>query len=80
MYDLVIRNATIVDGTGREAYRGDLAVKDGAIVAVGEVSGEGHREIDATGQLLTPGWVDVHTTEWLPFVIAHHTLGWIFYG
>ncbi len=61
MYDLVIRNATIVDGTGRDAYAGDLAVKDGRIAAVGAVEGGGSREIDARGRLLTPGWVDVHS-------------------
>ena len=61
MYDLVIRNATIVDGTGAPAYSGDLAVKGGKIAAVGEVTGSGTREIDAAGKLLTPGWVDVHS-------------------
>ncbi|NND68403.1 MAG: amidohydrolase family protein [Halioglobus sp.] len=61
MYDLVIRNARIVDGTGRDAYTGDLAVQDGKIAAVGTVEGSGTREIDAGGKLLTPGWVDVHS-------------------
>ena len=61
MYDLVIRNANIVDGTGKSTYRGDLAVKDGKIAALGEFDGEGRREIDAVGKLLTPGWVDVHS-------------------
>ncbi len=61
MYDLVIRNATIVDGTGAAAYRGDLAVEDGKIAAVGRIEGEGKREIDAKEHLLTPGWVDVHS-------------------
>lgn len=61
MYDLVIRNANIVDGTGKPTYRGDLAVKDGKIAALGEFDGEGRREIDAVGKLLTPGWVDVHS-------------------
>jgi N-acyl-D-aspartate/D-glutamate deacylase len=61
MYDLVIRNATIVDGTGQPAFQGDLAVIDGAIAAVGIVGESGRREIDAAGKLLTPGWVDVHS-------------------
>ena len=61
LYDLVIRNATIVDGTGKPAYAGDLAVSKGKIAAVGKVSGAGAREIDAGGKLLTPGWVDVHS-------------------
>jgi N-acyl-D-aspartate/D-glutamate deacylase len=61
MYDLVIRNAHIVDGTGKPAFTGDLAVSHGRIVAVGEVKTAGRKEIDAGGKLLTPGWVDVHS-------------------
>ena len=60
-YDLVIRNGTIVDGLGGEPYRGDVAVSGGVIVAVGTVDGSGTREIDATGLLVTPGFVDLHT-------------------
>ncbi|MFL3653725.1 MAG: amidohydrolase family protein [Halioglobus sp.] len=61
MYDLVIRNANIVDGTGKPAFLGDLAINNGKIAAVGDVSANGNREIDAQGKLLTPGWVDVHS-------------------
>ncbi|MDH4042268.1 MAG: amidohydrolase family protein, partial [Gammaproteobacteria bacterium] len=61
MYDLVIRNATIVDGTGKPSFTGDLAVSGGRIAAVGAVPGPGRQEIDAAGKLLTPGWVDVHS-------------------
>ena len=60
-YDLVIRNGTIVDGLGGEPYRGDVAVSGGVIAAVGTVDGPGTREIDATGLLVTPGFVDLHT-------------------
>jgi N-acyl-D-aspartate/D-glutamate deacylase len=61
-YDLIIRNGTIVDGRGGEPYVGDVAVRDGVIEAVGSVNGEGaRREIDATGLLVTPGFVDLHT-------------------
>ena len=61
-YDLIIRNGTIVDGLGGEPYVGDLAVKDGVIKAVGSINGDGAtREIDATGRLVTPGFVDLHT-------------------
>lgn len=60
-YDLVIRNGTIVDGLGGEPYPGDVAVSDGVIAAVGTVDGTGTREIDATGLLVTPGFVDLHT-------------------
>ena len=54
-YDLIIRNGLIVDGTGEEAYGGDIAISDGFIVEVGDVSGVADREIDAGGQLVTPG-------------------------
>ena len=61
MHDLVIRNANIVDGSGAPAFTGDIAVDGDRIVAVGVVEGEGRREIDAAGNLVTPGWVDIHT-------------------
>ncbi len=65
-YDLLIRNGTIVDGSGGEPYVGDVGVRDGVIVAVGpqkdSVNGDtAAREIDATGLLVTPGFVDLHT-------------------
>ena len=61
-YDLIIRNGTIVDGLGGEPYVGDVAVQNGVIAAVGHVNGSGAtREIDAAGQLVTPGFVDLHT-------------------
>lgn len=73
MYDLVIRNGKIVDGTGVEAFVGDIAIEGNKIVAVGEVSGAGKREIDASGKLVTPGWVDMHThfdgqVTWDPYL------------
>ena len=61
MHDLVIRRGTIVDGTGRGRYEGDVAVDDGVIAAVGEVPSRGRREIDAGDLVVAPGWVDVHT-------------------
>jgi N-acyl-D-aspartate/D-glutamate deacylase len=61
-YDLIIRNGTIVDGLGGDPYVGDVAVRDGVIAGVGHVNGEkAKREIDATGLLVTPGFVDLHT-------------------
>src|SRR5438067_1732085 len=61
MHDLVIRGATVVDGTGGPKRIADVAVDDGRITAVGDVGGRGRREIDADGLLLAPGWVDIHT-------------------
>ena len=61
MHDLVIRNATLVDGTGAPRRSADVAIEAGSIAAVGREIGAGAREIDASGLLLTPGWVDIHT-------------------
>lgn len=61
MHDLVIRNATLVDGTGAPRRSADVAIEAGSIAAVGREVGAGAREIDASGLLLTPGWVDIHT-------------------
>jgi N-acyl-D-aspartate/D-glutamate deacylase len=59
-FDLIIRNGTLVDGTGAPARRADVAVKDGVIAAVGHVTGTAERVIDADGLLVTPGFVDIH--------------------
>jgi N-acyl-D-amino-acid deacylase len=61
MHDMVIRGGTIIDGTGKAAFTGDVAIAGERIVEVGGRPGPGRREIDATGLLVTPGWVDVHT-------------------
>jgi N-acyl-D-aspartate/D-glutamate deacylase len=58
---LVIRNGTIVDGSGGDPYQADLAVVDGKISAIGGDIPKGTEEIDARGKLVTPGFVDVHT-------------------
>ena len=58
---LVIRNGTIVDGSGGDPYEADLAIGDGRITAIGAAIPKGHDEIDARGKLVTPGFVDVHT-------------------
>ncbi|WP_297693256.1 amidohydrolase family protein [Phenylobacterium sp.] len=61
MRDLIIRGGTIVDGTGAEPFVGDVAVQGDRIVEVGVVTGPARREIDASGMIVTPGWVDIHT-------------------
>ncbi len=61
MHDLVIRGGTLVDGTGSPRRRADVAIDAGRVTAVAERVSQGRREIDARGQLVTPGWVDVHT-------------------
>ena len=61
MHDLVIRNANIVDGTGADAYSGDIAIDGGTIAQVGGTAGAGKRVIAANGAMASPGWVDVHT-------------------
>ncbi len=60
-HDLVIRGGKIVDGTGAEPFIGDLAIDNNEIVAVGDVSESGTKEIDATGHIVTPGFIDGHT-------------------
>lgn len=62
MYDLLIRNGTVVDGTGAVARVADVAIADGSIVAVGPaLDGDASQVIDADGLLVTPGFVDIHT-------------------
>jgi N-acyl-D-aspartate/D-glutamate deacylase len=60
-FDLVIRNGTIIDGSGGTPFEADVALKDGRIAAVGPVAGAGAEEIDAGGLIVTPGFVDIHT-------------------
>ena len=61
IHDLVIRNGNIVDGSGKKSFLGDIAIDDGKITKVGEVINSGKKEIDADGNLVSPGWVDIHT-------------------
>jgi N-acyl-D-amino-acid deacylase len=60
-FDLLVRGGTLVDGTGAAGEAGDLAVKDGRIVEMGKVTGSADREIDASGCIVAPGFVDIHT-------------------
>jgi len=61
MFDLVIRNGTVIDGTGNPGRIADVALRDGRILTVGEVTEQCENEIDATGLVVAPGFVDVHT-------------------
>jgi N-acyl-D-aspartate/D-glutamate deacylase len=61
MADLVIRNGTVIDGTGGAPFEADVAITGGRIAAVGRVAEYGVEEIDARGKLVTPGFVDPHT-------------------
>jgi N-acyl-D-aspartate/D-glutamate deacylase len=60
-HELVIRNGTVVDGSGGACYRADVGIVDGRISTIGRVRGRGHRELDAEGHVVTPGFIDGHT-------------------
>ncbi|MEA2678539.1 MAG: hypothetical protein QOK03_261, partial [Candidatus Binataceae bacterium] len=60
-YDLVIKNGTIVDGTGAPRFRGDVAIDRDRIVQIGKVTESAKREIDASELIVSPGFVDPHT-------------------
>jgi N-acyl-D-aspartate/D-glutamate deacylase len=60
-FDIVIRGGDVVDGTGARAKKADVAIAGDRIVAIGQVEGKGVQEIDATGKVVTPGFVDIHT-------------------
>jgi N-acyl-D-amino-acid deacylase len=73
MHDLVIRNGTIVDGTGQPRFAGDVAIDGDTIVQVGGKAGPARRELDAGGRVVAPGWVDIHThydaqATWDPYL------------
>ena len=62
MFDLVIAGGTIVDGTGRPGYRGDVGVSGEVIQAIGDLSrSEAKQRIDAAGMVVSPGFIDTHT-------------------
>ena len=59
--DLVIRNGTVIDGTGASRYQADIAVAQGRIVEIGKVSDGANRIIDGSGLFVAPGFIDPHT-------------------
>ncbi|MDB5872667.1 MAG: dan [Ramlibacter sp.] len=63
-YDLLIRNASIVDGTGAPRFAGDIGIRGDRIARIGDLSGErGHAEIDLAGRIAAPGFIDAHTHD-----------------
>jgi len=60
-YDCVIRHGRLVDGSGNPAFFADIAIKDGKVVQIGKISDPAPKEIDATGLIVAPGFIDVHT-------------------
>jgi N-acyl-D-aspartate/D-glutamate deacylase len=60
-HDLVIRGGLVADGLGGDPFEADIAITGGTVSAVGAVSGRGRDEVDASGRLVTPGFVDIHT-------------------
>src|SRR5690349_12094825 len=61
MLDCVIRNGTVIDGTGVPGQRADVGLREGMIVAVGAVDEQARRTIDANGLVVCPGFIDIHT-------------------
>jgi N-acyl-D-aspartate/D-glutamate deacylase len=60
-FDLLVRNATVVDGSGLPRFRADVGVKNGRVADIGRLSGQAERTIDADGLILSPGFIDPHT-------------------
>ena len=60
-FDVIIRRGAIVDGTGKNRYVADIGIRDGKIEAIGDIPENGATSIDATGRLVTPGFIDIHT-------------------
>src|SRR6266480_7752988 len=80
MHDLVIRGTTVVDGLGHDPIRADVAVREGRIASIGNVSGEARETVNAGGLTLMPGIIDLHThydaqVTWDPTLSPSPSLG-----
>ncbi len=62
-FDLVIRNATVIDGTRAPRFKADVGVSAGRIAEVGSIRGKAKQEIDASGKIVSPGFIDAHTHD-----------------
>ena len=60
-FDLVVKNGTVVDGTGAPGFRADIGVNEGKITAIGRLGDKAYRTVDADGHVVTPGFIDGHT-------------------
>src|SRR5436309_15150581 len=69
MYDLLITNGLVIDGTGSAPYRADVAVSQGDIVAIGSLPGTAQHTLDAAGLVIVPGCIDLHTHSDICFLL-----------
>ena len=66
-YDLLVKNGTVIDGSGSPGYRADVGVVGGKIAAIGRINESANQTIDADGHIVSPGFVDGHTLWMLRF-------------
>ena len=69
MFDVVVINGCLIDGTGAEPVRADVAIADGRVVAVGRIDGEAAKTIDAANRVVTPGFIDLHAHSDMSFLV-----------
>ena len=60
-YDLVVKDGTVIDGSGQPGYRADIGIKNGKIWSIGRITESAKQEIDAEGHVVSPGFIDGHT-------------------
>ncbi len=69
MYDLLIKHGAVIDGTGSAPFMADIAAQGGNIVALGQLAAEAHTVVDASGAVVAPGFIDLHTHSDLSFLL-----------